>query len=177
MLFFEPSSEEVSLGEEFSFDLFLDTGGVFVNAAGVTVLYPAEKLEAVAIDASDSVFPIFAEREIEEGVLRIAAGIPTPGFAGTGKIATFIFRAKAEGQAELVFGKESVLLTNAENTNILDLEESTGAAVEIIPDSGAASSVGTASVEEKAPLVDLNSLGRSIQEAERILKRFLSFVF
>ncbi len=133
LLYLSPQEGHYKIGEEFSVNVLVNTMGNNVNAVAAYLSYNKEKLEAISIDISDSVFEIPFEQEItrEEGKIKIGLGKPTPGInTYQGKVATIRFKAlaKTEKPAEFIyfnFTKGSdlfsgVFLDDKKGTNILE---------------------------------------------------------
>lgn len=95
-LYLVPNVGKYKVGDEFNIDVLINTKGNDVVVSAAYLSYNKDKIEALEIDISDSVFTIVAEREIihQEGKIKITLGKPTPGInLSEGKIATIRFRA------------------------------------------------------------------------------------
>ncbi len=115
---FSPQSATIQQGKTVQVQISVDTQGVYANTAGVYFSYPQDKLEFVSIGGLNSSF-LFIEQQGGQGVVRISAGMPTPGFVGVHKVATVTFRALAPGQAQLVISADAAVLSDQDNKNVL----------------------------------------------------------
>lgn len=122
-LYFSPSGGNYTVGNTFSVDVKINTGGEKANAADATLVFDTDDLEAVGISKNNSVFSLWVQEPIfsnSQGAINFAGGKPSPGFSGTaGTIITVTFRAKTAGQANLGFAAGSVLADDGKGTNIL----------------------------------------------------------
>lgn len=80
-----PSSGNFNIGEIFSIDIQLNTGGAQIVAVAAYLRYDKAKLEVASIDPSGSVFAYEAENTIDadNGRIFITRGQPTPGVNGS----------------------------------------------------------------------------------------------
>src|SRR5664280_1884920 len=87
------------VGQSFHASVLVDTSGEVINAVEADLTFPSAMLEVTGVDAtSGSFLPVVVEKSFDNtsGRIRIAGGVPTPGFTGgAGKVATITFRAKA----------------------------------------------------------------------------------
>jgi len=131
-LYLSPPEGHYKIGDEFTVDVIMNTAGNNVNAVAAYLSYAKDKLEAISIDTSNSVFNIKWEELINplEGKIKIGLSIPTPGVnVYNGKVATIKFKAKDKtlGLWENIyfdFSKDSnlfsaVFLDDMKGTNIL----------------------------------------------------------
>ena len=132
-LYFVPATGTYAPGQTFRATIMVNTQGQNVNAVAAYFTYPADKLDAVSVDTSGSAMTLFAEQTAANGSVAISGGKPTPGFAGTQKIAAVDFRVKAgaSGQAVLAFTSGAAVLRDSDNQNILSLPSSQSATIQI----------------------------------------------
>ncbi|MBU1102669.1 hypothetical protein KJ853_03390 [Patescibacteria group bacterium] len=96
LLYLSPIEGNYSAEEEFSIDVLINTAGSYVNVAAAYLSYDKNKIKAISIDVSNSLFNMLAEQVIneKEGKIKITLGIPTPGIKiHNGKVATIRFKA------------------------------------------------------------------------------------
>ena len=62
ILYFEPKTQELGLGQEFQVDLMLDTQGKEINAMEVSIIIPEELIEVVNIRDGSSILTLWVER-------------------------------------------------------------------------------------------------------------------
>ncbi|TSC75296.1 MAG: fibronectin, type III domain-containing protein [Parcubacteria group bacterium Gr01-1014_30] len=125
LLYFSPSSGTFTEGQNFWLTIMVDTKGVAVNAVAAYFSYPEDKLTPLGVDTSGSVMTIWAEKSASNGKVEIAGGLVTPGFSGIKKIASVGFRPKvSSGSVNFKFNQDSAVLADADNKNILNLNQS-----------------------------------------------------
>ncbi len=121
-LFLSPASKIFKVEDIFSIEVKINTAGVPINAAQATIYFPSDKLKALNISRSDSIFTLWLKKPVfsnASGEISFVGGLPTPGFSGVGNLITLNFEAKEEGIANLVFGEGQVLADDGKGTNIL----------------------------------------------------------
>lgn len=123
-LFVSPSAGTYKVGELFSVLINVNSGGEAINAASGQVNFDNQRLEISSLGFSRSIFTIWtAEPSFSNvaGSIKFSGGLPAPGFIGaSGDILRITFKAKAEGQAQVIFVSGSVLANDGSGTNILD---------------------------------------------------------
>lgn len=124
LLYLSPLDQAFSVGKEFVVDVMMNTAGEKVNAIQVYISYPTKMADLMEVNTDSSALKFFVEKKTEGGTLKISGGLPTPGIMGVQKIASIKFKAKVPGVIKMSFTKESVILTDAENKDILDLKSS-----------------------------------------------------
>lgn len=128
-LYFNPSTIEVGVDEEFRIDLYIDTEGEDVNALEVELTYPKEYINFVDSFYGSSIVTFWIEKPQRENGKVIFSGAIPGGFSGTilpdkavkvsnGFISSFIFRPKKEGVGEIQFSDARVLLNDGEATEV-----------------------------------------------------------
>lgn len=118
----KPAKLNVEVGQEFDLSLFINSSSVAANVFSLEITFPRQNLELMALNKADSFALIWFEEEIDaQGVLRLTAGLPHPGFQNDGNLVTLRFKALASGQAEVGFSPKSAVFRNQDNKNILGL--------------------------------------------------------
>lgn len=103
-LYISPGSGEVSKGQEFDVSLRIDPG-TNVDGVTATISYDASILEFVAIDASNSAFPVTLEQIGGAGAVVITRGIFAPSVVSSDSlVANITFRALAASSSPSVIG-------------------------------------------------------------------------
>lgn len=124
-LYLVPSAGTYTVGNTFSVQIKLNTGGTAINTSDGTLSFSPEKLEAISISKTDSIFTLWVQEPAFSntlGTVTFAGGKPSPGFTGAaGTILTITFRAKTAtfGTANLTFAGGSVLADDGRGTNVL----------------------------------------------------------
>lgn len=123
-LYISPAAGAYKVGELFSVIINANSGGHSINAASGQVNFDNHRLEISSIGFSRSIFTIWTEEPSFSNVagsIKFSGGLPAPGFIGSsGDILRVTFKAKATGQAQIVFVSGSVLANDGNGTNILD---------------------------------------------------------
>ncbi|MBN2016384.1 hypothetical protein JW766_06175 [Candidatus Dojkabacteria bacterium] len=135
-LYFSPSSQSVSLNQEFSVQVMINTSGVNVNGVTADFTFPTDRLQVVSIDDADSEFTQELESTFSGGTVYISRG--TPGgesFNGTGNVATVNFRATGSGTATLEFTSDATVTDTGAN-NVLGSTSSATIASGSLPAAG-----------------------------------------
>ena len=119
----DPRTGTCGVGQSFHVSVLVDTGGEAINAVEADLTFPSAMLEVTGVDATAGSFLlVVVERSFDNtsGRIRIAGGVPTPGFTGgAGKVATITFHAKAAGSATVTFEGTSKLMRSDDNINVL----------------------------------------------------------
>lgn len=122
-LYFSPSSGTYQTGRNFTVNINAQSS-VSLNAASGVVTFPTDKLEAVGISKTASIFNLWVQEPSfsnvgTQGNVRFEGIVLNPGFTGTGKLIGVTFRVKSAGTADLAFSSGSVLANDGLGTNIL----------------------------------------------------------
>ena len=119
----DPRTGTCGVGQSFHVSVLVDTGGEAINAVEADLTFPSAMLEVTGVDATAGSFLLLVvEKSFDNtsGRVRIAGGVPSPGFTGgAGKVATITFRAKTAGWATVTFDGTSKLMRNDDNVNVL----------------------------------------------------------
>ena len=122
-LYLSPSSGTYTVGNKFSIQVKVNSGGVAINTADGNLIFDPDKLEVVSISKTGSIFTLWVQNPVfsnSAGTIEFAGGKPSPGFTGaSGTIITITFRGKTSGRANLSFASGSVLADDGIGTNIL----------------------------------------------------------
>src|SRR3989344_4127460 len=146
-LFFSPASGSFAEGESFWVSVMVDTKGELVNALAAYFSYSQDQLEPLGMNTAGSPMTLWAEKEALSGKVKIAGGLPTPGFSGNKKVASVGFKVKvSSGSASFKFGDDSAVLTDKDNRNILSLSASGNGSYSFKQKSTAPQSTSTESV-------------------------------
>lgn len=134
--FLEPGASSVTVGNNFTVKVKVNTGGENVSQLKASIGFPASLLDFISADKTDSfVANWLIEDTATSGVLQYAGGLSTPGFSGanSNNVGTFInltFRAKTAGTAVISFASTSYIYKDipgsTTTTDILNLSSSTG---------------------------------------------------
>lgn len=131
-LYFTPSSGSYPVGSTLKISVRVDTGGEAVNAVSAYFSYPTDLLDYSWISETGSFMTIWAEKQSGGGVVKLAGGLPTPGFSGRGLVATIGFKVKKTDQVNLTFISGSHVLRDSDNSDILSLSGSGKAAFSLV---------------------------------------------
>lgn len=90
---------------------------VAINAGEFVFRFPNDLLTVKEIKKDDSIYQLWITNSPSfsntDGTISFAGGLPSPGFTGTGTIATVVFEAKSVGVAEITIDEsQSRLLAN-----------------------------------------------------------------
>jgi len=124
-LYLSPSTGTYTVGNNFSVQVRVNTGGVAINAIDGTLVFNPDKLEVRSVSKSDSILSLWVQEpnfSNSLGTVTFAGGKPTPGYTGaSGIIITITFRAKTATfeTATVSFGGGSVLADDGKGTNVL----------------------------------------------------------
>ncbi len=118
-----PTTGTFEVGDTFDVQVFLDTEGKSVNAIGVDLHFPPDKLQLVSPKTNVSVITIWTsqpEFNNRTGTIRLQGGIPGGVSVHRALVATLTFRVRSVGNAIVRFADQSkVLLNDGLGTNDL----------------------------------------------------------
>lgn len=127
-LYFSPADGNFAVGDIFSVNLFVDTGGAAINNAEARVEFPTEFLNVVSVSQFASIFSLWIQPVFyfnSEGMIIFNGGLPTPGYTGSsGRIFSVVFQAKKTGTASLILSPAFVRANDGLGTDILTSVES-----------------------------------------------------
>lgn len=124
-LYLDSESQQVEQQTEVDVEVRMNTAEQPVNAVQANLSYPADKLELLNVDTSESALDVEAEETIEEGSIRIARGSVDP-VTGDLLIANLTFSVMMSStsdsatSATIAFTDGSVLMNSEDNTDILN---------------------------------------------------------
>jgi hypothetical protein len=148
-LFFKPRVQELGLGQEFAIDLMIDPQEQAINAVSANVIFPQNLLEVSAIQDGSSIITLWLERpHLKQGTIDkeqgtrdkeqgardkeqgeiVFSGVIPGGFVGImkplnviepGKILRIVFKAKSQGEGEILVKDAQVLLHDGLGTPAL----------------------------------------------------------
>lgn len=103
-LSFSPAAKTVVINDSFNVDVILNTGGQQSDGADVIVRYDGNKLTLVSATLGDLyINKLTADTSTAGKVTFRATSSEDQSFTGTGTFATMVFKAAAEGTANLYF--------------------------------------------------------------------------
>ena len=120
-----PASGMYGVGEEFDIDLNVQTEDS-ITSVRAYLNYDPSLLQVVEIQSNKDAFPYWWEQESMDGIIKLQASVPTPGFQGEETIANIKFEVMGVGSAQLAYDFSSLAL-NAQDENILDIPSSSEA--------------------------------------------------
>lgn len=126
-LFFNPATGRHVVGDTFSVEVRLNTGGVAINAAEGTVLFEQSKMRVISVSKAGSIFNLWTTEpkfDNANGTVDFGGGLPDPGYTGnSGLIITIYFKAigatTEKGYSDTVLVSGAVLANDGQGTNIL----------------------------------------------------------
>lgn len=124
-LYLASESQQVEQQTEVDVEVRMNTAEQPVNAVQSNLSYPADKLELLNVDTSESALDVEAEETTEEGSIRIARGSVDP-VTGDLLIANLTFSVMMSStsdsatSATIAFTDGSVLMNSEDNTDILN---------------------------------------------------------
>ena len=119
-----PSQGAFIVGNTFDISIFVNTNGNDINTVEVEMKFSSETLQIVRPSTGQSFISIWITQPTfsnEEGKVRFAGGLPSPGINTTaGLVSTITFRAKAPGVGTIeIMPNSKVLLNDGKGTNVL----------------------------------------------------------
>ena len=126
--------DTINVGEKFTANIRIDSEGIGINAAQVTLQFPANILEITEIDRIGSIFDFWLrlpEFSNETGRLVFIGG-STSGFSGKSlQILKIVFRTKEAGNADLTFTDAAITASDGSGTNVISTIR--GVQITIVP--------------------------------------------
>jgi hypothetical protein len=117
-IYFNPPSQNFSVGSTFTIDIRENSGSAAVNAVQANFSYPADKLTFVGADASASAFTTEAQSSGANGQVSLGRGIITS-LSGDQLISKVTFKVNVTGVANLSFLNGTSLVSSTNNQNII----------------------------------------------------------
>jgi len=115
-------SEIPGAGTPFKISLDLDTNEYLINAIQANIEYDPAVLEALKLDTTDSFCKLYIENKYqnEKGLVKVACGLPSPGFKGKNRVLTIDFIAKSFSNTTIRVREDSMIMANGKKgINIL----------------------------------------------------------
>jgi len=120
-----PASGMYGVGEEFDIDLKVQAEES-ITSVKAYLNYDPSLLQVIGIQSNKDGFPYWWEEEGADGIIKLQASIPSPGFQGEETIANIKFEVTRAGSVQLAYDFSSLAL-NAQDENILDIPSSSQA--------------------------------------------------
>lgn len=114
--------DQVTATDPFTIKLSVDTKGESINAVGLKLKFPTNRLQILSMDTKESFCEFYPENRYDNqtGEISISCGLPNPGFNGVGSLATITFEPLSVGVANLeILPESAILLNDGKATNIL----------------------------------------------------------
>jgi hypothetical protein len=127
------SVNKVNVGDLVTITVYLNTQSKTINNAEAAIYFPVDLVEVVSLNSQGSVFSLWVEQpnfSNINGQISFNGGIPNPGFSGSGRIVSIIFRAKKAGTASFYFSGAAIRENDGLGTNVLTSQGSTS--IEIV---------------------------------------------
>jgi hypothetical protein len=122
-LYLSPSTGSYTVGNTFSVEVKVNSGGVAINAVESTMSFDPDKLEVRSISKIGSALTLWVQEPTfsnSAGSINFAGGKPSPGYSGSsGHLVTITFKAKTAGTTYLNFAGGSVMADDGKGTNVL----------------------------------------------------------
>ncbi len=116
-LSFNPSNQELMIGEYFKIDLFLNTGGEEINALEGEVAFGADLLELKEISDGNSLVNFWIARPREDHGKIVFSGIVARGYSGSqGTVFSMIFQSKKVGRGMIQIVNSKTLRSDGAGT-------------------------------------------------------------
>ena len=123
-IYLSPSQGAFAVGATFDISVFVNTGEHDINAVGLDLKFPPDKLQIVNPTAGNSFISIWIDQpkfSNTKGTVSLKGGLPNPGInTSAGLITTITFRAKITGNATVsVMESSQVLANDGKGTDLL----------------------------------------------------------
>jgi len=122
-LYLNPSSNSYTVGNTFSVDIKVNTGGRAINAAEGSLIFDTNAFEVTGFSKGGSAFTIWTQDPSfsnSAGTIVFGGGIPNPGFTGAaGKIFSITLKIKTTGTGTINWSSGAILANDGKGTNIL----------------------------------------------------------
>ena len=126
-LYLRASSDQAKVDSLVTVNLSVDTQGKVINNAEATIQFSNDLVEVVSVDYRSSIFSLWVEQpnfSNNSGRISFNGGIPDPGYKGSGRILSVVFKAKKAGTASFVFSGAAVRENDGLGTDILSGQSS-----------------------------------------------------
>ncbi len=122
-LYLSPSLGSYAVGSTVAVNVYVSSPEQAMNAASGVVSFPKDKLEALSLSKSASIFSLWVQEPDFSntlGTINFEGIMLNPGFTGaSGKILGITFRVKTTGISAITFSSGSVLANDGKGTEIL----------------------------------------------------------
>jgi len=149
VFFLVPNARTVNIGEIFTLEVRLNTGGKPVVSASAHLTYDSSKLQLTGIDSASSQLTIKAEETTDGNLIKMSRGNTTPLNNGSVLFAKLNFKAIAAGAAAVDFsltlpgqGPTRVITNDGAGTDILGLVMSSSYTINTPASGGSGGSSG-----------------------------------
>ncbi|MDO8505848.1 MAG: hypothetical protein Q7S48_04715 [bacterium] len=118
-LLLSPTNQTMTVGQEITVLLRVNTQGSAINAIESTITYPSNLFTGVSISKTGSILTLWAQEPAFNsvaGTVRFAGGRPSPGFNGVGDVLRITFRSSSAGNVAVNIGTSSILLNDGNGT-------------------------------------------------------------
>jgi len=115
IVFLDPATDALEIGEKKSVGVYLDTQGKNINAVDISIAYPPDKLQVVSPSVGNSIVGIWTHQpsyDNQQGVVTLQGGIPGGVISSRALIATLEFRGSSVGVAPVAVTSDSRALLN-----------------------------------------------------------------
>ncbi len=118
--------QKVTLNQETSVPIYIDTHGVVVNAAEVHLKFDPQVLQVKSVSKEGSFFTLwitdYPKFSNDNGTVSFAGGLPSPGIKGKSKIGSLTLLIKKPGLTSLIFLPTTRVLLNDGHGTALPLK-------------------------------------------------------
>lgn len=118
-----PASGTFEAGTTFTVSINITNNSQPINAISGGLTFPTNLLEVKSISKDGSIIKLWAEEPSfsnTNGSIKFEGVVLNPGFSGSkGKVLTVVFKAKANGDASVLFSTGSILANDGEATNVI----------------------------------------------------------
>ncbi|MFO0920378.1 MAG: hypothetical protein U0451_01765 [Candidatus Saccharimonadales bacterium] len=116
-----PLSEKLSLNQDFTFNVYVDTDNQSVNVVTAKLNYPSDKFEFVNIDTSESEFGVQAVSTGGSGNIEITRGSVTPINSTNALVGKVTLKPIVSSEKAIIgFTSSANVISSTTNTNILN---------------------------------------------------------
>lgn len=117
-----PSATSFKIGDQFTVDMQIDSGGTNINAAQATVDFPAGMLRLVSVSKAQSVFNFWVQEPTfsnDAGTMQFIAGTSS-GISGNAlEVLQMTFQTTGAGTAAISLSDPTVTANDGKGTNVL----------------------------------------------------------
>lgn len=118
-----PASGTFEAGDTFTVSISVTNNSQPINAISGALTFPTNLLSVESLSKDESIIKLWAEEPSfsnTNGAIKFEGVVLNPGFSGSkGKVLTIVFKAKASGDASVLFSTGSILANDGEATNVI----------------------------------------------------------